>query len=305
MNASKSIPLPPPTLQFAPVLGLRAIGPLLALLAALMLLAFAQHGELKPKASWAAMDLLGEGGLCLMLALWLGQLRASRPAGPVTDALALGLAAWWLGSVADLLDELWKLPAAVWWDKPLESGMVLLGTLALTWGLHGWRGEQLALSAERRRRERGLRDHRQLDATTALADADYMAAQIEAERRQGGGGCLLMLGADGFDTLLREAGLSEADRWLAQAGQLLCLNLGADELVCRYGGDRFVLLLPKIQGEAAAALAETLRAALAGFSFASADGRRHQLPVRAAWTPLDAAGDAHALMLALARRLAP
>lgn len=290
-------------LHYAPVLRIQHFGTVLGVLLAGFCLLFAEIGVPKPMADWRWVDLVSEGGLSLMLALWLGQLRASRPAGPVTDALAIGLAAWLLGSGVDLCDELWQLPKAVWWDNLLESGLVMIGMLSLTWGLHGWRQEQLQLSEQLRRRERGLRDPRLQDRVTRLADDAYMARQIEGESLRPAQ--LLMLGFEGFDRVLREAGVEEADRLLSNAGELLCLNLGADDLVCRYGGDRFVILLPGIGPAQGLELAETLRCALAALSHAEAGRpRRWQLPVRASIRSLQAGQSATAQMLELARQLA-
>ncbi|MBP8145103.1 MAG: diguanylate cyclase [Inhella sp.] len=295
------LPLPPQRgLHYAPVLRLAPFGSLLALLLAGLALLFSTQGLPRPMADWSPIDLLSEGGLTLALAVWLGQLRASRPAGPVTDALALGLAAWMLGGFVDLCDELWLLPKTLWWDNLLESGLIGLGMLSLTWGLHGWRREQLQLSEQLRRRERGLRDPRRQDRVTRLADDAYMAQQIEAER--GRAATLVMLGFEGFDAVLRESGLAEADRLLANAAELLCLNLGDDDLVCRYGGDRFVLLLPAVTGAQGEQLAATLRSALAALSHV-AGARRWQLPVRAVHAELQAAEAARPQMLRLARRL--
>ena len=299
------IPLPPPRgLHYAPVLRLNPFGTLLAALLSGLVLLFAEVGSPKPLAEWRWVDLLSEGGLCLMLAIWLGQLRASRPAGPVTDWLAIGLSAWLLGSGVDLCDEFWQLPKAVWWDNLLESGLVLIGMAALTWGLHGWRQEQLALSEQLRRRERGLRDPRLQDQVTRLADEAYMARQVDAERTQPAPAYLLMLSLEGFDALLRDAGLAEADRLLANAGELLCLNLGPNDLVGRYGGERFVILLPGCSPAEGRVLSETLRQALAALSHAEACGtRRWQLAVRAAGQPVQDQTPASAQMLALARQL--
>jgi GGDEF domain-containing protein len=298
------LPYPARGLHYAPVLRLNPFGTLLAALLAGIVLLFAEVGSPKPMPLWNWVDILSEGGLTLMLAIWLGQLRASRPAGPVTDALALGLAAWLLGAGTDVIDEFWDLPKSIWWDNLLESGFVLLGMLGLTWGLHGWRQEQLQLSEQLRGRERGRRDPRQQDRVTRLADDAYMAQQIDGERAQQCPAYLLMLGFEGHDRLLREAGLAEADRQLAQAGELLCLNLGRDDLVCRYGGDRFVILLPGCDPSSGQRLSETLRQALASLSHAErVSGRRWQLPVRAAGQALQTDSPASQQMLALARQL--
>lgn len=256
-------PLP----ALAPVLGLRHFGHGLLLLAALLMLPFALLGTPRPLAQWRWMDVLGEGGTCLMLMIWLGYLRASRPAGPVSDRLCLGLAGMLLGGYVDLLDEFWVLPKAMVWDNWLESGLPLLGMMLLTWGLHLWRQEQLALARQLGARERLFRDHRCIDTLTQLGDAAYMATQIALERQAGRGGHLAMLAWPGFETAVaRPLGLAAADQLLRNAGSLLALHLAPGELLCRYAGDRFVLLLPGQQGGAARARAEALRRVLQDWS---------------------------------------
>ncbi|HEX2012974.1 MAG TPA: diguanylate cyclase, partial [Roseateles sp.] len=233
---------PPP---LAPVLGLQHYGHGMLLAMALLLLPFALQGAPRPLPQWRWMDLLGEGGMALMVGVWLAYLRASRPAGPVTDWLCLGMSGMLLGAYVDMLDEFWLLPKAMLWDNWLESLLTPLGMALLTWGLHRWRQEQLALNRQLAQRERVFRDHRQIDALTQLGDAGYMAAQIALERQAGRPGHVLMLGWQGFDAAVaRRRGLAEADRMLQAAGLLLALQLHPDELLCRYAGDRFVVLLP-------------------------------------------------------------
>ena len=81
-------------LQFpqAPVVRLQHFGHALVLLMAGVLWLFGQSGTLKPVAQWNWIDIFGEGGMALMLGVWLTQVRASRPAGVVTNWLCLGLA---------------------------------------------------------------------------------------------------------------------------------------------------------------------------------------------------------------------
>ncbi|QPF76171.1 diguanylate cyclase [Roseateles sp. DAIF2] len=250
----------------APVLGLRHFGHGLLLAAALLLLPYALLGAPRPLADWRWMDVLGEGGMAALVAVWLAYLRASRPAGPVTDRLCLGMAGMLLGAYVDLLDEFWLLPKSMLWDNWLESLLTPLGMALLTWGLHLWRQEQLALARQLGPRERLFRDHRRIDALTQLGDAAYMAAQIALERQAGRPGQLLMLGWRDFDAALaRRLGLAETDRLLQSAGLLLALQLRPDVLLCRYAGDRFVVLLPGAGAAEACAQAEQLRQALLGW----------------------------------------
>ncbi len=251
----------------APVVQLRHFGHVLLLLMALVLTAFGQAGGLKPQELWRWIDIVGEGGMALMLGVWLTQVRASRPAGVVTNWLCLGLAALLLGAWVDWMDEFWALPKSVLWDNWLESTLTPLGVALLTWGLHLWRQEQLVLNAQLRQRERVFREHRSLDGVTQLGDASYMAQQVELERRAGRSSALVLLGFAGFDAVLRAHGLAQAERLLQTAGQLLLLNLAPDALLCRYGADRFVVLLPNRTAQQAQQAAEALRAALAAFVF--------------------------------------
>lgn len=292
-------------IPLAPVAGLAQYGQWLALAMAALIALFADQGQALPMARWKWMDVLGEGSVVLMLGVWLLQVRASRPAGRVTTLLCLGLGLMLLGQWGDVLDEFWKLPKEVLWDNYVESGLAPLGMVLLTWGLHLWRQEQLVLNESLRRRERLFREHRSLDGLTQLGDAGYMQAQIELERQAGRSGMVLMLGWTGFDRVLREQGLAEAERMLQTAGQLLLLHLRRDDLLCRYAADRFVVLLPGCDGGQAWAIAQDLQAALAGFAYPVSDGgARLRLPVRMALQGLDDGRPASELLLGLVELLA-
>ena len=219
----------------APVAGVAGFGRLLLLAVATLGLLMAQSGTPRLVLNW--VDIASEGGTVLLLGLWLVQLRLARPAGRVTSVLALGLGALLLGQSMDLLDELWQLPKTVVWDNLLESGFNLAGVVGLTWGLHLWRQEQLAFSRTQRGRERLFREHRHLDALTALGDADYMAAQIEAERRSAQAGALVMLGWHDFPGLVLREGPLVAERLQRAAG--------AENVVVTLGGEGVLIFAPK------------------------------------------------------------
>lgn len=287
--------------DFAPVLGTTHFGHGLALAMAALLCAFASTGAAKPL--WVWFDIAGEGGLAVLAAIWLAQLRSSRPAGRVTDLLSVGLAGVLLGQWVDLLDEFWKLPTAVVWDNALESTLNPLGALLLTWGLHHWRAEQRRLSEQLVKRERLFREHRSFDRTTELGDAAYMQAQLATEQRDGRPAAVLMLAVDGFSAVARDEGLAEADRLLRALAQLLLLNLRSGDLLCRYAADRFCVLLPGADAAGGEREAAHLARALGSLAHPCASGRRIQLRGLGVAAALDARAP-EAQLLDLARRLA-
>lgn len=248
--------------QQVSVCGLRHFGHLLALALAGITLLYAEHAQAKPMAIWHGLDLLSESAVVGVLATWLVQVRASRPEGRVTSLLCLGLAGLLAGAWCDLMDEFWKLPPARGGLWGLESGLNLLGMGLLTWGLQQWRGEQLVLNEQQRRRERQVREHRLVDPLTQLGDAAYMVAQLQRERAARRPGQLLMLAWPGLEAVQRTQGLTAAERLLQEASQLLLLHLQADELLCRYAGPQLLVLLPGASPADGASRADKLWQAL-------------------------------------------
>ncbi len=209
-----------------------------------MVLPFALAAELKPLAQWKGLDILSEGGIAVMAGGWAWLILGSRPHGRVTTLLAAGLAGIMLGAWTDCLDEFFRIDG--WhWNSVLESGCTLLGMLTLTLGLLSWRQEQSALSEHLFLRERLFRDHRGFDRLTQLADADYLVRQVALERvRQPDAPCsLVLIDLDGMAGPAR--GPADEQRMLQAVSHQLLLNLRGDDLLCRYAGDRFVVLMPE------------------------------------------------------------
>lgn len=250
-------------------------GLLLALLASAMMAVYSAYGEPKPTTDWSLLDIAGEGGSSLMAMVWCLMVVSSRPRGRVTAMLAGGLGMIALGNLADCLDEFYRLPHEMWWDNALEGGLVLGGMLVLTLGLVGWRTEQRLLSEHLRQRERLYRDHRGFDRVTQLADAGYLRQLVRIEQREHPGQpcALLMLDADQLSWCLRLYGPAETDRLLQALTHLLLLNLRATDVLCRFAGDRFAVLLPATGSDVATLLAAQLRRAVASLSFHTRDGQ--------------------------------
>ena len=128
----------------------------------------------------------------------------------------------------------------------LYFGWMCIVGLILTAGIYYWRSEQFMLNDHLAKRERLFRQHRAFDRVTQLADAAYLRHQIrlEQERAPAGPCALVLLDIDGFHRINREHGAREGDRVLQAVGHMLLLNLRNEDLLCRYAGDRFALLLP-------------------------------------------------------------
>lgn len=257
----------------------------LVLPAACCLALYGNFGQVKPMPEWNWMDIVGEGGTAMMAAVWTVLIVGSRPSGRVTALLACGLGAIMLGAWVDCLDEFFAIPHTQYWDNWLESVLTPGGMLTLTIGLYFWRQEQWSLNEHMRKRERLFREHRSFDRITQLADAGYLRRQLRLERaRYPRGECaLILLDIDDFHRIGRDHGASEGDRVLQAISHLLLLNLRHDDLLCRYAGDRFAVLLPATAATPAGVLARDLQAAIAGLRHHTRDGACLRLSAQVAW----------------------
>jgi diguanylate cyclase (GGDEF)-like protein len=265
---------------------------------------YAGAGQLKPAPLWNLVDIVSEASIALMASLWFALVLSSRPAGRTTALLAGGLAGLMLGAWADCMDEFFSIAKDQQWNHLLESGVTLAGMASLTAGLYYWRREQLMVSEHLKKRERLFRDHRAFDHVTQLGDADYLREQLRLEQERGSAASctLVMLDVNDFHLVNRQHGQREGDRLLQALTHTLLLNLRTSDLLCRYAGDRFAVLMPDIGAEGARALAEQLRRAVACLRHHSAgNGTPIEVTMRYALRELD--GDPHQLLKQLNRAL--
>ena len=253
---------------------------------------FAGAGQSIPLAQWDWVDIASEGGTALLAAVWCLIVLSSRPDGLVTRLLAGGLACIMLGSWADCLDEAIDVDKAALWDNALES-LLPLGMLVLTVGMYYWKREQATLSDHMRKRERLFRSHRPFDRITQLADAAYLREQLRLEsRRTDAQGCALVLfDIDEFHRINREHGQLEGDRVLQAVAHMLLLNLRNDDLLCRYAGDRFAVLMPGLGEPEARDAAQHLCRMVSSMRHHAASGRV-RITLRLGCAPARGAPDA-------------
>lgn len=222
------------------------------------------------------LDIVGESGVCLLTILWLAFTLNSRPKGSVTTLLALGLGLIFIGSFQDLMDEVIAIPETSMWRGSIESTLMPVGLIVLTLALYHWHKEQLLFSQERRRKEQNLREYRLQDQLTGLGDARFLQQQLEQQlehcRQQQQPLTLVLLDLDQFDTINRRFGHAEGDRLLKELTEVLLLNLRRCDLLCRYAGDRFAVVLPGAGEQLATQLSSQLQDAVSHFAYKTTQG---------------------------------
>lgn len=253
---------------------LKSHAPKLALIFILLNVQILSTLALGDSKSWQEIDWLdiaGEGGAVWLCLVWLIVLLATRPDGPVTRLLFGGFGCFLIASGQDLLDEVVRLPEATVWNHAVESIPMPIGMFLMSIGLLYWYREQQALNEQLRKRERGLRDHRRMDKITGLSDALYLRQQLDVElnmaRAEGLPTSILMLDIDEFREINRSLGMKEGDRLLRELTELLLLNLRRRDLLCRYAGDRFAIVLPATCQAMAELMAQQLEDVCRHFAF--------------------------------------
>ena len=91
--------------------------------------------------------------------------------------------------------------------------------------------------------------------------------ELERARRYGLVLSVMMIDLDGFKSLNDEFGHLLGDEALRQVATLLSQHMRKADIICRFGGDEFAVLLPETLGENAVFAAEKLRRAIESWDF--------------------------------------
>jgi len=123
--------------------------------------------------------------------------------------------------------------------------------------------------------QHGLREQAVRDPLTGLFNRRYLDSTLSstlshlmAQQRPVG---LIMLDADHFKQINDNHGHLTGDMVLATLGQYLRAHFRSDDIVCRYGGEEFIVVLPGASMEVSYAKAEALRQGVAELVIPSAN----------------------------------
>lgn len=125
--------------------------------------------------------------------------------------------------------------------------------------------EQLALGIASLRMRVQLRSQSIRDPLTGLYNRRYLEEAAERElhlaRRKGNPLAVIMIDVDHFKKFNDAHGHEAGDEMLKAVSGLMGRTVRASDIVCRYGGEEFTVLMPEAGVEAALRSAEQLRAA--------------------------------------------
>jgi diguanylate cyclase (GGDEF)-like protein len=161
---------------------------------------------------------------------------------------------------------------------PLSAHGEIIGLLHLAWpaghaladteqALAAMLAEQLSFALGNLRLREALREQSVRDGLTGLFNRRYLEATLDRElaraARAGTPLAVVMADIDHFKRINDTLGHDAGDDVLRAIARKLLGSVRASDIVCRYGGEEFVVLMPDASAEAAVARAERLRASLA------------------------------------------
>jgi diguanylate cyclase (GGDEF)-like protein len=110
-----------------------------------------------------------------------------------------------------------------------------------------------------------------VDGVTGIFNRRYFELRIAEEivraERYNGGLSIIMIDIDHFKRLNDEFGHLLGDEVLRQVSTIFAQQVRKSDVVCRYGGEEFAIIVPETAGESASRLADKLRAVVAGWFF--------------------------------------
>jgi len=120
-----------------------------------------------------------------------------------------------------------------------------------------------------------LRHHANTDPLTGVHNRrffhDVLSRESERSKRHNQPLSLIILDIDHFKVINDTFGHLAGDQVLREIGRLTRENIRTIDMVCRYGGEEFAVILPQTELEAASLIAERLRTGIAEFPFSTGE----------------------------------
>jgi diguanylate cyclase (GGDEF)-like protein/PAS domain S-box-containing protein len=141
--------------------------------------------------------------------------------------------------------------------------------------------ERIAMALSNLRLHETLRNQSIRDPLTGLFNRSFLEESLELEMRRASRShnslSIIMLMLDDFQSINEDYGLDTGDFTLHRAGTLLQSNIRKGDIVCRFSGHTFVVVLPQCTQEVGRERAEILRKLLKTLEIKNSAGRTVQI----------------------------
>lgn len=232
--------------------------------------------------------------IVLMLALLIEGALRLRPVTPEGCLTVGGLFAIFVALLVDMASAHSVIP---WTGRTAQWGLSIFAVSALgVYTIRVWRQKQELLQLQHSLEHKVVERTRELEASQErllqLAHEDHLtgllnrrafmnqAMQAVAQAmRHHEPVALVLFDVDHFKDINDQHGHALGDEVLRAIAGIVRNNSRASDLVCRYGGEEFVVLMPRTPAEAAQASVERLRTAIAGIAVEGRDALRLSISV--------------------------
>lgn len=183
-----------------------------------------------------------------------------------------------------------SIAVGVWYAPTTTDTFIQYGLLALASVIIGWYANQQEVQEER------LGRLLMIDRLTGLRNYSYFIDRLEEERKRsdrfGSRVSLIMIDLDHFKPFNDKYGHEQGNELLKYMAGIFKAQVRGVDIVCRYGGEEFAVLLPNTGHAASYEIAERIRATVEESEMASVEnGDTRTVSIGVATYPNDADDD--------------
>lgn len=229
---------------------------LLTLIAAISAYWFATF-ELQPAKALDVVDIIIEGSILLLILIaymLIAQLNIVR--------LQFGWGILAIGRLIDFFDEFTEEPEFL--NTVLEGILVIIGLSLVVMGVYQAYLNLKSNVIRLKELQKELRTRVITDPLTGLYNRWYFNERVEEEarraKRYGHPFSFVVIDVDKFKDINDQYSHSVGDEVLKEVGKYLTTSVRESDIVFRYGGDEFVILLPETKSDEAQELVNRLQA---------------------------------------------
>ena len=168
-----------------------------------------------------------------------------------------GILLFFVGSLSELLGEFFIKPSFIRYS--VESGTKMFAFGVLAWGFFQWGKEKIETT-------RRIEKLKQIDGLTDLPGRSSFHRELERRERIAQRYMdlfsLIYLNIDNFKKYNETKGESAGDAILKKVASFLSRNVRSGDLVFRYGGDEFMVLVPSTGKEIGERIAQRLKSSI-------------------------------------------